>query len=159
MAVQTGQKAPDFTLFNSENEPWQLSEHLGDQHVVLLFFPGAFTGVCTDEMCTVNDDLSRYDDLNADVVGVSTDAPAALKAFAQLNDLDFTLLSDHDATVSERYGAKFSSSEHILGFSRVSKRAAFVIGAEGTVRYAEVMASPLDQPDFDAIQKSLEESS
>lgn len=155
MPVEIGQQAPDFTLFDSKQQPWTLSEHL-EGNTVLLFFPGAFTSVCTAEMCTVNDDLERYDDLDAQVVGISTDSPTVLQQFRDAYDLDFTLLSDFEATVSERYGAKFSRDEHRLGYDRVAKRAAFVIDQDGQVRYAEVLANPAEQPDYDAIQKALE---
>ena len=153
MPIAQGQQAPDFTLYTSDRETWTLSEQEGPS--VLLFFPGAFTSVCTAEMCSVNDDLARYRDLGANVVGISTDAPGALAAFKSQNRLDFPLLSDHDAEVAEAYGAKMDRSTHPMGYGRLAKRAAFVVGADGAVRYAEVLDSPLNQPDFDAVRAAL----
>lgn len=124
---------------------------------MLLFFPGAFTGVCTSEMCTVNDDLASYQNLDAQVVGISADAPAVLDAFKKQNGLDFPLLSDHHGEVSAMYGAQLSAREHNLGYDRVAKRAAFVIDPEGVVRYAEVLENARNLPDFDAIQHTLQE--
>jgi len=157
MAVQTGQQAPDFTLYTSDQQPFTLSEERGDESTVLFFFPGAFTGVCTSEMCAVNDDLATYHNLDAQVLGISADAPAALAEFKKQKDFDFTLLSDHYGEASGKYGAQFSTEEHNLGYDRVAKRAAFVIDSGGTVRYAEVLANPLNLPDFDAIQRTLKD--
>ena len=154
MPIQKGQQAPDFTLFSSDKEPWTLSEQ--GQPTVLLFFPGAFTSACTEEMCAVNDDLHRYRDFGADVVGISTDSPGVLDRFKQEHNLDFTLLSDHDAEVAEAYGAKVDRSKHPLGYGRLAKRAAFVVGSDGAVQYAEVLENPLNQPDCDAVKAALE---
>lgn len=157
MVVQTGQPAPDFTLYTSDRQPWTLSEQ--NRPVVLLFFPGAFTSTCTDEMVTVSNTLTDYEDLDAQVVGISTDAPAVLGEFKDVNQIRFPLLSDHDAEVSEAYGAKFSRDQHNLGYGRVSKRAAFVIDAKGVLRYAEVLENPGNVPNFDAILQILREVS
>ncbi len=155
MAVQTGQQAPDFTLYSDQKEAYTLSEQRDGQHTVLLFFPGAFTGGCTAEMCTVNDSLARYQALDAQVLGISADAPAVLSEFKKQNGLDFTLLSDHHGEASGKYGAQFSTQEHNLGYDRIAKRAAFVIDADGNVQYAEVLENPGKQPDFEAIQRTL----
>lgn len=157
MAVQTGQPAPDFTLYSERREPFTLSERPGGTNAVLLFFPGAFTGGCTAEMCSVNDDLTRYHNLDAQVLGLSADAPAVLDAFKKQYDLGFTLLSDHHGEVSAAYGAQFSTEEHNLGYDRIAKRAAFVIDRDGIVRYAEVLADPGNQPDFEAIRRALQD--
>lgn len=157
MAVQTGQQAPDFTLYTDQKEAYTLSDDNGGKSTLLLFFPGAFTGVCTAEMCSVNDNLTRYRGLDAQVLGISTDSPTVLSEFKKANGLDFTLLCDHYAKVAEQYGAKFSPDEHNLGYDRVAKRAAFVLDPDGMVRYAEVLENAGNQPDFDAIQQALED--
>lgn len=156
MPIETGQPAPDFTLYSDRREPYTLSEHR-DRHAVLLFFPGAFTSTCTEEMCTVNDAMGEYDGLDAEVLGISADAPAVLAEFRKQNGLTFPLLSDHFGEASAAYGAQFSTDEHNLGYDRIAKRAAFVIDRGGIVRYAEVLANPGKLPDFAAIRRALEE--
>ena len=155
MAIETGQQAPDFTLYTDQTEAFTLSEQRNGKNTVLLFFPGAFTGVCTAEMCSVNDDLARYKDLDAQVIGISTDSPFVLKEFKAQNDLDFTLLSDHSGQVSEQYGSKYHNDFTDMKLDRISKRSAFVIDADGEVKYAEVLDNAGKQPDFDAIQQTL----
>ncbi len=155
MTIETGQQAPDFTLYTDKNEAYTLSEARNGKNTVLLFFPGAFTGVCTAEMCSVNDDLSRYQDLDAQVIGISTDSPFVLSEFKKRYDLDFPLLSDHNAQVSEQYGAKYHNDFTDMKLDRISKRSAFVIDADGEVKYAEVLENAGKQPDFEAIQQAL----
>jgi len=150
--VAVGDAAPDFELHSTDLEPWRLSDHTGSP-VVLLFFPGAFTSVCTDELNTVNNDLDAYGD--ATIVGVSTDSPFVLEEFAKVHDLDFTLLSDHNAEVAGRYGAKYDNDFTPMKLDRIARRAAFVIDAHGVLRYTEVLESAGDQPDFDAIKQAL----
>lgn len=150
--VAVGENAPDFELFTSETKPWRLSGQEGP--VVLLFFPGAFTSVCTTELNTVNNDLDAYGD--ATVVGISTDSPFVLDEFKQANDLNYDLLSDHDAKVSRLYGAKYANDFTPMKLDRISKRAAFVIDGDGVVQYAEVLDNAGKQPDFDAIQSTLD---
>ncbi len=154
MALQKGDPAPDFTLYDDARQPFTLSEHRGEK-VVLLFFPGAFTSVCTTELNTVNNDIARYD--GARVVGLSTDAPPVLAEFKKAHYIGLPLLSDHDAEAAEAYGVRFSREEHNLGYSRMSKRAAFVVDEQGRIAYAEVTAHPGLQPDFDAIVAALGE--
>ena len=151
MSIQIGQRAPDFTLYSDQMKPFRLSDHEGER-VVLLFFPGAFTRVCTDELCSVSDALHDFD--GAHVVGISTDAPPVLAEFRRANGLKMPLLSDHDADVSATYGAKYDDFLE-AGFSRIAKRAAFVVGADGTVRYAEVLDDAGNQPDFEAVRRAL----
>jgi len=153
-APEVGEPAPEFELYTNENEPWKLSEHL-DSPVVLLFFPGAFTSVCTTELNTVNNDLERFEE--ADVVGISTDSPFVLDEFRSTHGFDFPLLSDHSAKVSELYGAKYRANFTPMNLDRISKRAAFVIDAEGVIRYKEVLENAGNQPDFDAIVETLSE--
>lgn len=154
MPLQTGQQAPDFTLYDSDVKPFTLSEQEGP--TVLLFFPGAFTSICTAEMCSVRDDLGTYEGLDANVVGISTDSPAVLAEFKRKEQLGFRLLSDHDAEVSEAYDAKQDRSQHPLRLGRLSKRAAFVVRADGTLAYAEVLDTPLKQPDFARLKEALQ---
>jgi len=157
MTVTAGQTAPDFTLYTSEKQAWTLSDQR--RTVVLLFFPGAFTSVCTDELTTVSNALSEYEDLNAQVVGISTDAPGALGEFKKVHQIGFPLLSDHHAGVAESYGARYTPEQHNLGFDRVAKRAAFVIDPEGTVRYAEVLENAGEHPNFEAVLQAVREAS
>jgi peroxiredoxin len=144
-----GDEAPDFELYTHDAEAWRLSDQRGTP-VVLLFFPGAFTSVCTTELNTVNNSLTEFE--GAQVVGISTDAPAVLDEFRSANSLEFPLLSDHDAEVSARYGAKYNQNFTAMNLDRISKRSAFVIDGEGTVRYREVLENAGKQPDLEAIK-------
>jgi peroxiredoxin len=155
MPLQPGDAAPDFTLYDSRREPWSLSEHLREGPVAVLFFPGAFTRTCTDELTEVSNDLAGYESAGARVVGASTDAPAVLAEFARAHGIRFALVSDHDAEVSGAYGTRFTREEHNLGYSRISKRAAFVVGRDGAVRYAEVTPNPGVLPDLAAVRAAL----
>ena len=155
MPLEKGDTAPDFTLYSDSGQPWHLAGALAQGRVVLLFFPGAFTSVCTTELNTINNDLPRFTDGAAQVVGISTDSPAVLAEFRRVNDLAYPLLSDHDAEVADAYGARFSREEHRLGFSRMAKRASFVIEPDGAIAYANVQASTKDLPDFDAIAAAV----
>jgi peroxiredoxin len=150
--LSVGDAAPDFQLYTYDGTPWRLSEQRG-QPVVLLFFPGAFTSVCTTELNTVNNDLDAYG--GAEVVGLSTDAPAVLNEFRSSEQLTFPLLSDHDAEVCASYGAKYDRNFTDMNLDRIAKRAAFVVGPEGTIQYAEVLDNAGKTPDFDAIKKVL----
>jgi peroxiredoxin len=152
--VAVGEQAPDFELYTNEMEPWRLSDHRG-QPVVLLFFPGAFTSVCTTELNTVNNELDDFGD--AAVAGISTDSPFVLEEFREVNDFQFPLLSDHEGEVSRLYGSKYDNDFTPMNLDRISKRSAFVIDADGVVQYAEVLDNAGNQPDFDAIKETLEE--
>jgi len=151
-SVTVGDRAPDFKLFSHEQEPWRLSDHL-DQPVVLLFFPGAFTSVCTNEMNEVSNTLDSYGE--AHVVGISTDSPFVLSEFHSVEQLVLPLLSDHDAEVASRYGAKYARNFTPMELDRIAKRAAFVVDTDRTVQYAEVLDNAGRQPDFDAIKQTL----
>lgn len=153
MAIQIGQAAPDFTLVNTDKQPVSLSSFQG-QNVVLLFFPLAFTSVCTAELCSVRDNMAKYSSVDATVLGISVDSLFTLGKFKQEEQLNFNLLSDFNKEVSTAYGALY---EDFFGMKGVSKRAAFVIDREGIVRYAEVLEDAGQQPDFSAITKTLEE--
>ena len=154
MAIEKGQKAPEFSLFNSEKNKVSLSDFNG-KNLVILFFPQAFTGVCTTELCSVRDNLNVYTSLNADVVGISVDSIFTLAKFKEEQQYNFPLLSDFNKTVSQAYGAFYD--EFVFEMKGVSRRAAFVVDKEGTVQYAEVLESAGDQPNFDAIKAVLAE--
>jgi peroxiredoxin len=153
MAINVGSKAPEFTLFDEDKKPRSLSEFLGKK-VVLAFFPGAFTGVCTKELCTFRDAMSNFNNLNAQVIGISVDAPFANKAFATQNNLQFPLLSDYMCVVSKQYGGVHEDFAGMKGYS-ASKRAVFIIDANGTVKYAWVSENPGVEPDYNAITQAL----
>lgn len=149
-----GDPAPDFTAFTQDIEPFTLSDQ--DGPVVLLFFPGAFTSVCTNEMNAVNNDLSAYGvDDGVTVVGISTDSPFVLDEYRKVNNLQFDLLSDHDADIAASYSAKYDNDFTPMKLDRIAKRSAFIVDADGIIRYAEVLDNAGKQPDFDAIKETL----
>ena len=152
MALTIGQAAPAFKLFNSEKEEVSLSSFLGKK-VIIHFFPQAFTGVCTTQLCTMRDNLNYYTDLNAVVLGISVDSVFSLGKFKEEQNYNFSLLSDFNKEVSKAYDAIYDS--WILNMNGVSKRAAFVIDSNGLVQYAEVLESAGDLPDFKAINEAL----
>ena len=156
MALSAGDTAPDFSLFDDQMQPFSLAEARQDGPVVLLFFPGAFTSVCTTELNTVGNDYARYEDLGATVVGISTDSPFALAEFKKAHGFPFPLLSDHDGDVSEAYGSKYDGDFTPMKLSRIAKRSAFVVRPDGTLAYAEVLDNAGEQPDFDALIEALE---
>jgi peroxiredoxin len=153
MAIQKGQPAPDFSLFNSEKAKVNLSDYKG-KNLVILFFPQAFTGVCTTELCSVRDNLNVYTGLNAEVVGISVDSIFTLAKFKEVQQYNFPLLSDFNKTISQAYGAFYD--DFVFDMKGVSRRAAFVVDKEGTVQYAEVLESAGDLPNFDAVKQTLE---
>ena len=155
MAVHQGQQAPDFTLYSDEKKPFKLTDHRG-KNLLLLFFPGAFTSVCTSELNSVNNELDTYEDADVQVVGISTDSPFVLEEFKNANDLQYPLLSDHDGEVSARYGAKYNRDFTGMKLDRISKRSAFLVDREGTVQYAEVLENAGEQPDFEAIKERIQ---
>ncbi len=152
MAVKVGEKAPEFTLHDTEKKEVSLSDHRG-KNVVLLFFPLAFTSVCTDELCHMRDNLSEYEKLDAEVIAVSVDSPFTLEKFKEEQNLNFTLLSDFNKEVSRNYGALYE--DFVFGMKGVSKRSAFVIDKEGELRYAEVLENAGDLPNFEAVKETL----
>ncbi len=154
MAVTVGQQAPDFTLYDTDRKPRKLSEFRG-QSVVLAFFPGAFTGVCTKEMCTFRDSASRMNELKAQVVGVSVDPPFSLKAWADQNQLTFPLLSDFDRRVVAQYGVALPNLAGLVGYV-AANRAVFVIDKSGIVRYQWLAPQPGKEPDYAEISVALE---
>lgn len=154
MGINVGDRAPDFTLKSKRGdlEDIALSSFRGNRNVVLLFFPLAYTSVCTDEMCSVSEGLAEYDNLNAQVLAISVDSPFAQEAWADQNNISIPLLSDFNKEVSAAYGAQY---QDLLGFIGVAKRAAFVVDKEGIVRYAEVSEDATVLPDFDAVKRCL----
>ncbi len=153
MALQIGEKAPQFTLVASDKSKVSLKDHKG-QNVLLLFFPMAFTGVCTKELCATRDGIAAYQKVNAQVLAVSVDSPFTLAKFKEDNALNFPLLSDFNKTVSKKYDALYK--EFVLGLKGVSKRSAFVIDRKGTIQYAEVLENAGELPNFEAISAVLE---
>lgn len=152
-ALAKGHKAPDFKLFNTEKKEVELASLKG-RNVVLLFFPLAFTSVCTAELCSVRDNYAMYNQLNAEVFGISVDSLFTLGKFKTEQNLNFELLSDFNKETSKAYGSLYDS--FVLGMNGVSKRSAFVIDKEGVVQYAEVLENAGEQPNFKAIQQTLE---
>lgn len=154
MPATIGQKAPDFQLPNQDKNTVTLSSLKG-KNVVLLFFPAAFTGTCTKELCQTRDELSYFNGLNAEVFGISVDMPFTLAKFKADNNLNFPLLSDFNKEAITAYGCKYDN--WILGLKGVAKRASFVIDGEGIIRFAEILENASDYPDFAGIKKALEE--
>lgn len=152
MSLNVGDKAPDFTLKNSDGEEITLSSFAGKQNVVVLFFPLAFTSVCTTELCTVRDGMEDYESLNAQVLGISVDSFFTLKEFKKAQNLNFPLLSDFNKTTAKAYGALY---EEFFGMHGVAKRSAFVVNKDGKVVYAEVLEKASDLPNFDTIKEVL----
>jgi peroxiredoxin len=148
MSVTVGQAAPQFTLYSSAVKEVSLSDYKGKK-VVIHFFPLAFTGVCTTQLCTMRDSFGYYDGLNAVILGISVDSPFTLAKFKEENNYQFDLLSDFNKEVSDAYGALYET--FALGLKGVSKRSAFVIDEEQNIIYAEVLENAGDLPDFNAI--------
>ena len=155
MALAAGSKAPDFTLKTKRGgdpKDVKLSENFGKKKTVLLFFPLAFTGVCTKEMCDVSAGLAAYEKLDAAVYGISVDSPFAQEAWADKEKITIPLLSDLNKEVSKAYGTLLPD---LIGLGSVSARAAFVIDKNGVIKYSEQTPTPLELPDFSKIQAAL----
>lgn len=155
MSLTVGSKAPDFTLKSKSADGLKdvkLSDNYGKKASVLLFFPLAFTGVCTKEMCEISGGLNAYQSLGAEVYGISVDSPFALEQWAQKENISVTLLSDLDKKASKAYGVLL---DDLLGLGSVSTRAAFVIDKQGTVKHAEVLEDVRQLPDFEKVKSAL----
>lgn len=155
MALQIGSKAPDFTLKHKTAEGLSditLSDNFGKKNTVLLFFPLAFTSVCMGEMCSIRDDLSSYEALDAQVYGISVDSPFTLEVMANQENINFPLLSDFNREASKAFDVLFSD---LIGLKEVSKRSAFVINKEGEIIFSWSSDNPKDLPDFDELKKAL----
>lgn len=155
--LQKGQTAPEFTLPSSTRDISVSLQDLKGQNVLILFFPLAFTGVCTKELCNVRDNISFYNNTNATVLGISVDSPATLNKFKEEQSINFTLLSDFNKEVSTAYNCIY---ENFIGWMKgVSKRAAFIVDKEGIIQYTEVLENAGEMPNFEAINKILSELS
>jgi glutaredoxin-dependent peroxiredoxin len=152
--ITTNQQAPEIALFDTEMKPVNLSDFKGEKNVLVLFFPMAFTGVCTKELCGVRDDIARYSNANAQVIGISVDSVFSLAKFKEEQGYNFPLLSDFNKVASNNYGCIYDSFTG-MGMVGVSKRSAFVIDKAGVVQYAEVLESAGDVPNFEAINEVL----
>ena len=156
MAIAVGTRAPEFSLKSKRGDnvsDVSLSANVGSKNTVLLFFPLAFTGVCTTELCDVTAGLKQYEDLNAEVIGISIDSPFAQEAWAQKENIGITLASDLNKKTSADYGVLL---DDLMGFGSTSARAAFVVDKQGVVQYAEQTPTPKDLPNFDAIKETLQ---
>jgi len=152
MKIETGQPAPDFLLYDSDKNPLKLSDLKG-RPVLLLFFPWAFTGTCTRELCATRDDIAFYNGVNAEVLGISVDSPYSLRVYKEQQQLNFKLLSDFNKIVSETYGCIYDRWG--MELKGVSKRSAFVIDKDGIVRYTEILENASEIPNFEAIKQVL----
>jgi glutaredoxin-dependent peroxiredoxin len=153
--IATGTKAPDFTLKSMTADGLKdvkLSDNFGKRKTLVLFFPLAFTGTCTQEMCGVSSGLGDYSGIDADVLGISVDSPFAQAAWAKENKITVKLLSDLDKKVAAAYGVIFPG---LAGIGDTSARAAFLVGTDGTVTYAEQTATPKDLPNFASIRAAI----
>ena len=150
--ISIGQQAPNFALHTNAKETISL-DSLKGKNVLLLFFPQAFTGVCTKELCGVRDNIAMYNNSTAEVLGISVDSPFTLAKFKEEQGLNFTLLSDFNKEVSTAYGCIYT--DFIGWMNGVSKRSAFIIDKEGVAKYAEILESAGDMPNFEAINATL----
>src|SRR5467141_3374223 len=156
MPIPVGSKAPDFTLKSKQASGLvdvKLSNNFGKKNTVLLFFPAAFTGVCTTEMCELSGNMNSYSGLNADVIGISVDTPFAQEAWAQKEKITIPLASDLNKEVIKKYDVVFPM---LAGIGDTAARAAFVIDTNGTVQYSEQTPTPKDLPSFEKVKETLE---
>jgi len=153
MKIIPGQQAPDFSLYDSDKNKITLSDLKGHS-VLLLFFPAAFTGTCTKELCSVRDNFGLYNDANAKVFGISVDMVYSLAKYKEEQKLNFSLLSDFNKEASAAYGCLYDTFSYEM--KGVSKRASFIIDKNGIVRYAEVLDKATDLPNFNVIKKALQ---
>jgi len=154
MSVQVGQPAPKFNLYDSEKKKVSLDDFKG-KNVLLLFFPQAFTGTCTKELCSMRDNIALYDQVNAQVLGISVDSLFTLARYKDDQQLNFPLLSDFNKEVSKEYDCLYDT--FVFDMHGVSKRSAFIVDGMGIIRYAEVLEAATDLPNFSQIQKTLSE--
>ncbi len=155
MPIPVGSKAPDFVLKSKTAAgvvDIKLSDNFGKKNTVILFFPLAFTGVCTTEMCDITSGLSAYSDLNADVIAISVDSPFAQEAWAKANNIGIKIASDLNKTTTKAYDVVFPM---LAGVGDTSARAAFVVDKNGVIQYSEQTATPKDLPNFAAVKETL----
>ncbi len=153
MAVEVGQAAPDFSLYDTDRKKRELGEFKG-KNVVLAFFPGAFTGVCSTVMCTLRDQIGQYDSLNAQVIGISVDPPFSQKVWMDQNNVTYPFLSDFNREVVNKYDVALQNLASMEGYV-AAKRAVFVLDKEGIVRYKWVSDSPANEPDYAEVQSAV----
>ena|SRR5438105_2260936 len=155
MAIPVGSKAPDFTLKSKQASGLvdiKLGDNLGKRNTVLLFFPAAFTSVCTKEMCELTAGMNGYSGLNASIIGISVDTPFSQEAWAQKEKINITLASDLNKEIIKKYDVVFPM---LAGVGDTAARAAFVIDKNGTVQYSEQTPTPKDLPNFDKVKETL----
>ncbi|MEO0007092.1 MAG: hypothetical protein RJA20_1288 [Bacteroidota bacterium] len=150
--LQPGEKAPDFSLRATDKSLVKLSEYRG-KNVVILFFPFAFTGVCTKELCYMRDSLAQYENLDAQILAISVDSPYTLAKWKEEQQFNFPLLSDFNKSVSKKYDTIYK--EFALGLKGVSKRSAFVVDKSGVLRFVEVLENAGELPNFEAVESIL----
>ena len=152
MAAEVGSKAPDFTLVNQDRAPVKLSDQLGSGNIVLAFFPAAFSGTCTKEMCTLRDSMSQLNSLGAKVYGISTDTFFTLKAWGDQQRLGFPLLSDFNKEAINAYDVV---NPDMIGLKNIARRAVIVIDKKGVIRYREVLDDARNEPDYGKLKQAL----
>jgi glutaredoxin-dependent peroxiredoxin len=152
--VEVGQTAPDVELVDTEKKPMKISDFKG-KTTVLLFYPGAFTGTCTKEMCTFRDSLSRFNNMDANVVGISVDGPYANKAFKSANNVNFPLLSDYSRVAVKAYGAILNDFGGLKGYT-AAQRAVFILDKDQKIRFKWVSDSPGIEPDYAVVEKETQ---
>ncbi|MBM3897482.1 MAG: peroxiredoxin [Thaumarchaeota archaeon] len=151
--VEVGQKAPDFTLLDTERKQRKMSEFMGKK-TVIAFFPGAFTSVCTRELCKFRDDLAKLQGMGAQIVAISVDSPFANKGFADAHKLNFAILSDYDRKVVMKYGLELNNFGGMQGYV-AAKRSIFITDKDGTVKFRWVSDDPGVEPNYDEVSKAL----
>jgi len=154
MPLAVGSQAPDFTLKSKSpaDADIKLSNNFGKKNTVLLFFPAAFTGVCTKELCDISAGLNAYSGMNADVIAVSVDTPFSQQAWAQKEKITIPLASDLNKEVTKSYGVLFPM---LAGIGDTAARAAFVIDKNGVIQYSEQTPTPKDLPNFEKVKEAL----
>lgn len=153
MPLKIGDKAPDFTLIDADRKERRLSEFAGKK-IVLAFYPGAFTGVCTKEMCALRDSLANFNSMNGQIIGISIDSPFANKGFATANNITYPLLSDYTHAVSKEYTGLYDNFAGLPGY-KAAKRSVFVLDAAGIVTYAWISENPGAEPNYEEVGAAL----
>jgi len=154
MAIAAGMQAPGFRLFNTERKEISLGDFAG-KNLIINFFPAAFTGVCTEQVCHSRDDMGLFKGMGAEVIGISVDSPFSLKAFKEKNNINFELLSDFNKTTIHEYDMYFPN--FACGMKGVAKRGVVVVDRNGKIAYSEETASPGTQVNFQALEEALKQ--
>ena len=152
MQLSTGDKVPNFLMYTTDKQPYS-NKDIEGKRILFLFFPAAFTGTCTKELCSVRDDIARYNNAGVNVVGISTDMVYSLIKYKEEQQLNFLLASDYNKEVSAAFGSLYETFN--FGMKGVSKRSAFVIDEKGIIQYAEVLENASHVPDFNAINEVI----